>query len=347
MGYLALADGSIFEGKLIGACQERIGEVVFNTNMVGYQESIVDPANYGKIVVMTYPLIGNYGINIEDMAGAKPCLSGLVVRELCEIPSNWRATGNLGDWLKEQNITGIANIDTREIVKILREKGNMQGKICTSLPSKQELASLAEYKEMDMVAKVTCKQLYTLGGQGVRLAVIDYGVSNNILQPLLAQGAQLTVLPASVSAQEVLAGGYKGLILSSGPGNPKNCIKQIKTVGQLIDKLPILGIGLGHQILALASGGDTYKLKCGHGGAQSVKELATGKLYMACQNHNYNIHPERLPKGAKVSFVNWSDKSIEGLEYENGNFSVQFYPYGGAGPNDAEHLFKKFMEMVK
>jgi len=347
MGYLALEDGSIFEGKLIGAAQETMGELVFNTNMTGYQEAIVDPANCGQIVVMTYPLIGNYGINIEDMEGTKPYLAGLVVRELCEIPSNWRATSNLNDYLKEHNIVGIADVDTREIIRIIREKGNLCGKICADLPTAQEIADISKHKEIGLVEKVTCSAPYTLGGQGVKLAVIDYGVSNNILQPLIELEAQLTIFPATISAQEILNGGYSGLILSSGPGNPKDCTEQINTIKQLFGKLPIFGIGLGHQVLALACGGDTYKLKCGHGGAQSVKELATGKLFMASQNHNYNVHPEHLPKGAKVSFLNWNDKTIEGLKYKNGSFSVQFYPCGGAGPNDAAFLFEKFIGITK
>ncbi len=345
MGYLALADGSIFKGKLIGAKADSVGELVFNTNMTGYQEVLVDPANYGQIIVMAYPLIGNYGINKEDMAELQLYTAGIVVREICDIPSNWRATSNLEDYLAEHNITGISGIDTREIVKIIRERGNMYGKICSKLPTQQEIVHLAKSSVKNAVAKVTCKQPYSLGNGAINLAVIDYGTSQNILQGLLKLDTKLDIYPAWVTVGTILQGGYSGVVLSSGPGNPKDCIDEIKTIKQLIGKLPLFGIGLGHQLLALAYGGDTYKLKCGHGGAQSVKELSSGKLYITSQNHNYNTSPDRLPLDAKVSFINLNDQTIEGLEYNNGNFGVQFYP-SGAGPNDADFLFERFIRIV-
>lgn len=346
MGYLVLADGSIFKGNLIGAKTDSVGELVFNTNMTGYQEVLVDPANYGQIIVMAYPLIGNYGINKEDMALLQPYPSAIVVREICDIPSNWRATSNLEDYLVEHNITGISGVDTREIVKIIREKGNMHAKICTELPKPQEMNLFVESRIKDAVAKVTCKAPYSLGSGNISLAVIDYGLNQNIIQSLLRLGTKLDIYPAWVTARTIMQGNYSGVVLSSGPGNPKDCADEIKTIKELVGNLPLFGIGLGHQLLALACGGDTYKLKCGHGGAQSVKELSSGKLYITSQNHNYNISSDCLPFDAKVSFVNLNDQTIEGLKYSNGNFSVQFYPSGGAGPNDADFLFERFIRIV-
>jgi carbamoyl-phosphate synthase small subunit len=348
MGYLTLEDGSSFKGRLIGAGNKAIGELVFNTNMVGYQDVLTDPAGYGQIAVMTYPLIGNYGINDNDMRGLIPYLNGIVVRELCDIPSNWRATGNLNDYLIRHNITGISDIDTRALTAIIRKKGNLRGIITQNPPTEEELAELKAFKIPGAVEKVTCQAPYSMGEQtGIKVAVIDYGLNHNIFQPLLKRGLSVSVFPAGVSAERVLQGNFAGVILSGGPGDPKECAEEIAVIREIAGKLPIMAIGLGHLLLTLALGGDTKRLACSHCGSQPVKDTQSGRMYTTAQSHAYTVCADTLPAGARVSFINWNDRSVEGLEYENGDFGVQFYPQAGEDFTDTAFLIDKFTGRLK
>ena len=347
MAYLTLENGKTFKGKLIGSKTSAIGEVVFNTGMTGYQETITDPSYYGQIVTMTYPLIGNYGVNIEDLESAFPQVKAFVVRELCEIPSNWRSIGTLDDYLKTHNITGIQGVDTRELTRIIRENGTMRGIISEEEPTSAELEEMKNYQIKDAMASVSCKEKYTIEVNNYNVAVIDYGLKRNILKHLKDRGLNLTVFPLDVKAETILNGGFDGVMLTNGPGDPKDNPEVIENLRNMLGKIPIFGICMGHQILALANGGNTKKLKYGHRGANHpVKDLINNKMYITSQNHGYVVEEESLPEGAKVTFVNWNDKTVEGVSYNNNSFSVQFHPEASAGPNDAGYLFDNFMELM-
>ena len=349
--FLILSDGTVFEGTSIGAEKEVISEIVFNTSMTGYLEVLTDPSYAGQAVVMTYPLIGNYGICQKDMESEKPWPDGFIVRELSRVPSNFRSEYSIQNFLKKNNIPGIEGIDTRALTKILREKGTMNGMITTNENYNLDeiLPKLKEYTTGKVVEKVTCEESYVLPGDGFKVALMDFGAKKNIARSLNNRGCEVTVYPAFTTAEEILAGNPDGIMLSNGPGDPKECESIIKEIKKLYDSdVPIFAICLGHQLMALATGADTHKMKYGHRGANHpVKDLKTGKVYISSQNHGYVVDTidEKI---AKPAFINVNDKTNEGLEYVGKNiFTVQFHPEACAGPKDSDYLFDRFMEMMK
>lgn len=351
--FLILEDGHVFTGTSIGASGEVISEIVFNTSMTGYLEVLTDPSYAGQAVTMTYPLIGNYGICSSDMESKRPWVDGLIVRELSRLPSNFRSETTIQQFLTEHGIPGIAGIDTRALTRILRESGTMNGMITTeedfSLP--EVLPRIKSYRAGRVVERVTCQEAYTLPGEGFRVALLDLGAKQNISRSLHQRGCQVTVYPAATSAQEILSVHPDGIMLSNGPGDPKECvsiIEEIKTLYQT--DIPIFAICLGHQLLALATGADTYKLKYGHrGGNHPVRDLETGNVYISSQNHGYAVDAKSLnPSVAVPAFENVNDRTNEGLRYVGKNiFTVQFHPEACPGPQDSGYLFDRFLKMME
>lgn len=351
--FLILSDGNVFEGTSIGAEREVISEIVFNTSMTGYLEVLTDPSYAGQAVVMTYPLIGNYGICHADEESGRPWPDGFIVRELSRVPSNFRSEDSIQNFLKENNIPGIEGIDTRALTKILREKGTMNGMITTNENYNLDeiLPKLKEYTTGKVVEKVTCEEKYVLPGDGFKVALMDFGAKRNIARALNKRGCEVTVYPALTTAEEILAANPDGIMLSNGPGDPKECVSIIKEIKKLYDSdVPVFAICLGHQLMALATGADTHKMKYGHRGANHpVKDLQTGKVYISSQNHGYVVDMDTLDdKIARPAFINVNDKTNEGLEYVGKNiFTVQFHPEACAGPKDSDYLFDRFMNMMK
>lgn len=351
--FLILSDGNVFEGTSIGAEREVISEIVFNTSMTGYLEVLTDPSYAGQAVVMTYPLIGNYGICHADEESGRPWPDGFIVRELSRVPSNFRSEDSIQNFLKENNIPGIAGIDTRALTKILREKGTMNGMITTNENYNLDeiLPKLKEYTTGKVVEKVTCEEKYVLPGDGFKVALMDFGAKRNIARSLNKRGCEVTVYPALTTAEEILAANPDGIMLSNGPGDPKECVSIINEIKKLYDSdVPVFAICLGHQLMALATGADTHKMKYGHRGANHpVKDLQTGKVYISSQNHGYVVDMDTLDdKIARPAFINVNDKTNEGLEYVGKNiFTVQFHPEACAGPKDSDYLFDRFMNMMK
>ena len=351
--FLILEDGTVFCGQSIGSTREVISEIVFNTSMTGYLEVLTDPSYAGQAVVMTYPLIGNYGICYEDMESERPWPDGYIVRELSRIPSNFRSQGTIQEFLAKHDIPGIAGIDTRALTKILREKGTMNGMITTNENYNLEevLPRLKAYTTGKVVEKVTCKEKYVLEGNGPKVALMDFGAKRNIARNLNKRGCQVTVYPALTSAEEILADHPDGIMLSNGPGDPKECTSIIKEIKKLYDsEVPIFAICLGHQLMALANGADTYKMKYGHrGGNHPVKDLKTGRVYISSQNHGYVVNTDTLdPSVAIPAFTNVNDGTNEGLAYTGKNiFTVQFHPEACPGPQDSGYLFDRFMNMME
>jgi carbamoyl-phosphate synthase small subunit len=353
--FLALEDGTVFQGESFGAIGIKQGEVVFNTSMVGYQEILTDPSYCGQIVVMTYPLIGNYGINPEDMESAGPQVSGFVIRELCNMPSNFRSRRILEEFLKEHNIIGIQGIDTRALTRRLRNFGTMGGVITTDEIKREKLVELAQKASVlsgeDLPAQVSTKEPYTIArGQERTVVVIDFGVKRNIIRWLVKLGCTVTVVPAKTSAEEILKYHPDGIMLSNGPGDPKGVFYAVETIKKLLGKKPILGISLGHQLLGLALGADTYKLPFGHRGENHpVKDLSTGRVYITSQNHGFAIKPETVKTSvAEVSHLNLNDGTIEGLICKSiPAFSIQYCPEAFPGSNDTELMFLYFFDMIK
>ena len=351
--FLILEDGTVFSGQSIGSTREVISEIVFNTSMTGYLEVLTDPSYAGQAVVMTYPLIGNYGICYEDMESERPWPDGYIVRELSRIPSNFRSQGTIQEFLAKHDIPGIAGIDTRALTKILREKGTMNGMITTNENYNLEevLPRLKAYTTGKVVEKVTCKEKYVLEGNGPKVALMDFGAKRNIARNLNKRGCQVTVYPALTSAEEILADHPDGIMLSNGPGDPKECTSIIKEIKKLYDsEVPIFAICLGHQLMALANGADTYKMKYGHrGGNHPVKDLKTGRVYISSQNHGYVVNTATLdPSVAVPAFTNVNDGTNEGLAYTGKNiFTVQFHPEACPGPQDSGYLFDRFMNMME
>ncbi len=383
--FLILEDGAVFQGKAIGACREVISEIVFNTSMAGYLEILTDPSYAGQAVCMTYPLIGNYGICTEDMESAMPWLDGFIVRELSRKPSNFRSDMDIRDFLVKHNIPGIEGIDTRALTKRLRDRGTMNGMITVdeSYDLQSVLARLKEYRVTGVVDRVTCQKKYTvsgirhldengpvsgsdigrtdgkkapslirrLNGAGKRVALLDFGEKKNIIRSLQKRGCDVTVYPAFTKAEEILEEKLDGIMLSNGPGDPKECGEAIKEIKKLYEAdVPIFAICLGHQLMALATGADTYKLKYGHrGGNHPVKDLETGRVYISSQNHGYAVDAEHMDRKIAVpAFVNVNDGTNEGLAYQGKNiFTVQFHPEACPGPQDSGYLFDRFISMME
>lgn len=382
--FFILEDGTVFEGTHIGAEKEIISEIVFNTSMAGYLEVLTDPSYAGQAVCMTYPLIGNYGVCMEDMESRQPWPDGFIVRELSRIPSNFRCDKTIQEFLTENGVPGIAGIDTRALTKILREKGTMNGMITTdeNYDLQSILPRLKAYTTGKVVEKVTCESKYTvkgsqtleengpisgsavytdekekkptlvreLNGKNKKVALLDLGTKKNIAQSLAQHGCDVTVYPALTSAEEILADQPDGIMLSNGPGDPKECESVIREIKKLYDSdVPIFAICLGHQLMALATGADTFKMKYGHrGGNHPVKDLKTGRVYITSQNHGYVVDMDRLdPKVATPAFVNVNDGTCEGLSYTGKNiFTVQYHPEACPGPQDSAYLFDRFIDMM-
>lgn len=354
--YLLLANGQIFEGKSFGLEGTTIGEIVFTTTMTGYQETLTDPSYYGQIAVQTFPLIGNYGINGEDFESDKCHMKGYIVREYCEKPSNFRAEKTIDAFLKEQKVIGLYDIDTRALTRSLREWGVMNGMITTEdvYANKEKfLQDIKAFAITDAVKAVTCseKTYHTVKDGQFNVVLLDFGYKRNILRKLMDVGCNVTVVPAFTSPEEILALKPDGIMLSNGPGNPEENHTIIQNLKVLIkSNVPIFGICLGHQLIALANGAKTYKLKYGHHGAnQPVKDTALGKVYVTSQNHNYAVDAKTLPEGVGfISHYNVNDKSCEGISYlQNPVFTVQFHPEACSGPRDTSCLFTKFTDMMK
>ena len=349
--YLILENGEKFEGRSFGAEKETIGEVVFTTAMTGYLETLTDPSYYGQIVVQTFPLIGNYGEIDEDFESDRLYLSGYVVRDLCDAPSNFRSEGKVGDMLARFGIPGICGVDTRKLTRIVREHGVMNGAIVYGEVTPELEEKIKTFRIKNAVANASCTKPYHVREKGSRLKVtlIDYGEKLNIARELAHRGCDVTVVPHSFSAKEILAAGPDGIMLSNGPGDPSENKFEIEQLAELSRSgVTMFGICLGHQLLALANGARTYKLKYGHRGAnQPVKELATGRVYITSQNHGYAVDNDSVPEGARVSFVNANDGTCEGVEYEGGNCSVQFHPEACGGPLDTRFLFDKFIARME
>ncbi len=352
--FLILEDGTVFEGTHIGARREIISEIVFNTSMAGYLEMLTDPSYAGQAVCMTYPLIGNYGICTEDMESRKPWCDGFIVRELSRLPSNFRCDMTIQQFLEDNGVPGIAGIDTRALTRILREKGTMNGMITTDEAYDLDtiIPKLKAYTTGKVVERVTCGEKYTLQGEkGLKVALLDLGTKDNIARSLAARGCDVTVYPATTTAAEILADQPDGIMLSNGPGDPKECTIIIEEIRKLYESdVPIFAICLGHQLMALATGADTFKMKYGHrGGNHPVKDLSTGRVYISSQNHGYVVDMDKLdPKVAVPAFVNVNDGTNEGLSYTGKNiFTVQFHPEACPGPQDSGFLFDRFIEMIK
>lgn len=353
--YLLLSDGTIFEGLSMGATGTTIGEVVFTTGMTAYEETLTDPSYYGQVITQTFPLIGNYGVNDEDIESAKVYAKGYIVREKCTQPSNFRCNHDLEWFLKKQGVIGIYHIDTRALTRRIREHGVMNGMITTEDVYANKAAFLEQvnaFEIHDAIGSVTIAEpkVYPCENQRFRVALYDFGYKRNIRRSLLARGCEVTILPASTPASKVAEMGFDGVMLSNGPGDPAQAvdvIAQMKALCKL--NLPIFGICLGHQLLALAHGAKTAKLKYGHRGAnQPVVDLDSGLTYVTSQNHGYEVLGDTLPQGTgRVSHINANDKSCEGVEYGDHIFTVQFHPEACGGPTDTSVLFDRFIAMME
>ncbi len=350
--YLILEDGHVFTGTSIGSKKEVISEIVFNTSMTGYLEVLTDPSYAGQAVCMTYPLIGNYGICYEDAESLRPWPDGYIVRELSRTASNFRKEDSIQNFLKRFDIPGIAGIDTRALTRILREKGTMNGMITTdeNYDLDSIIPRLKEYTTGKVVEKVTCSEKTVLKGNGKRVALLDLGAKNNIARSLQERGCQVTIYPSNTTAEEILGDQPDGIMLSNGPGDPKECTQVIEEIRKLYESdVPIFAICLGHQLMALATGADTHKMKYGHrGGNHPVKDLETGRVYISSQNHGYVVDTDTLdPNVAVPAFVNVNDQTNEGLKYTGKNiFTVQFHPEACPGPQDSGYLFDRFIKMM-
>lgn len=350
--FLILEDGTVFTGTSIGSTRDMISEIVFNTSMTGYLEVLTDPSYAGQAVTMTYPLIGNYGIT-PDMESKKAWPDGYIVRELSRMPSNFRSQGTIQEFLEKQDIPGIAGIDTRALTKILREKGTMNGMITTNedYDIDEVITRLKAYIVGDVVSEVSCNEPYVLEGNGPKVALMDFGAKNNIARSLSRRGCKVTVYLAHTSAEDIIKADPDGIMLSNGPGDPETCVSIIQEIKKLYNSdIPIFAICLGHQLMALANGAKTYKLKYGHrGGNHPVKDLSSNRVYISSQNHGYAVDASTMdPSIAKEAFVNVNDGTNEGLSYEGKNiFTVQFHPEACPGPQDSGYLFDRFMDMMK
>lgn len=346
-GKLILQDGTIFEGNAFGYLKDSIGEVVFNTSMIGYGEVLTDPSYYGQIVTMTYPLIGNYGINLEDVESKGVHVKGFIVREKSDNPNNFRCEMDLDTYLKQNKVIGLEGIDTRALTKILRNNGTMKGIITLESASLEDVAAkLDSFSNTTAVKTVTRKEVEHINGDGPKVAVMDFGVKQNILRSFAKRGCDITVFPANSKPEEVLSINPDLIFLSNGPGDPEDLEDVIENIKELVGKKPIVGICLGHQLLALALGGQTSKLKFGHrGGNHPVKDLEQNKVFITSQNHGYYV--SQMPESMKVTHVNLNDNTVEGMRHTQlPIYSVQYHPEACPGPQDNDYIFDKFLELV-
>ncbi|MCX7951021.1 MAG: glutamine-hydrolyzing carbamoyl-phosphate synthase small subunit [Clostridiales bacterium] len=344
---LILENGIEFTGNAFGYLNETVGEVVFNTGMTGYQELLTDPSYYGQIVVMTYPLIGNYGVNFDDIESSSPKVKGFVVRELCQNPSNFRCNKDLNTYLIENKIIGLEGIDTRELTKILRSSGTMKGIIAIDNLTKDEISTrLKNFSNKDAVYRVSTKEKYQVDGNGKHVAVIDFGIKQNILRSFIKRGCKLTVFPANVTAKEILDVNPDLVFLSNGPGDPEDLTYVIDNIKRIIGIKPIVGICLGHQLLALSLGGKTQKLKFGHRGYNHpVKDLGKNKVYITSQNHGYYV--SQIPNDVIVTHISMNDETVEGMRHKIlPIYSVQFHPEACPGPKDNDYIFDEFLSLA-
>lgn len=346
-GKLILQDGTIFEGNAFGYLKDSIGEVVFNTSMIGYGEVLTDPSYYGQIVTMTYPLIGNYGINLEDVESKGVHVKGFIVREKSDNPNNFRCEMDLDTYLKQNKVIGLEGIDTRALTKILRNNGTMKGIITLESASLEDVAAkLDSFSNTTAVKTVTRKEVEHINGDGPKVAVMDFGVKQNILRSFAKRGCDVTVFPANTKPEEVLSINPDLIFLSNGPGDPEDLDDVIENIKELVGKKPIVGICLGHQLLALALDGQTSKLKFGHrGGNHPVKDLEQNKVFITSQNHGYYV--SQMPENMKVTHVNLNDNTVEGMRHTQlPIYSVQYHPEACPGPQDNDYIFDKFLELV-
>lgn len=341
---LILENGMVFEGRAFGYLAETVGEVVFNTGMTGYQEVLTDPSYYGQIVTMTYPLIGNYGLNLEDMESDSPKVKGFIVREACEYPNNFRCEMKLDDYLKSYKIMALEQIDTRALTKVLRNSGTMKGIITLEKLSDAYIKNkLSAFSNVDAVKNVTTKSRYTIEGKGKHVAVLDFGIKSNILRCFEDRGCRLTVFPADTDYKDILNINPDLIFLSNGPGDPEDLPLVIENIKKLIGKKPIVGICLGHQLLALALGGKTGKLKFGHRACNHpVKDLEENRVYITLHNHGYYV--KELPQDVEATHISMNDGTIEGMRHKSlPVYSVQFHPEACPGPRDVNGIFDKFL----
>ena len=348
--YICLANGDIFEGKSFGAKGEVTGELVFTTGMGGYIETLTDPSYFGQIVMQTFPLIGNYGFIDDDMECEKSAVKAYIVREYCDAPSNFRCGKTLEQYLTENNIVGVHDVDTREITKTIREYGVMNAVITTN-PSTVDMDKLKAYKVENAVKSVSSQKPYMSGSDEHKFNVvlIDYGTKKNIVCELNKRGCNVAVVPYNTKAEDILSLDPDGIMLSNGPGDPEENVEAIEELKKLVGKKPIFAICLGHQLLALSQGAETSKLKYGHRGVnQPVKNLETGRTYISSQNHGYAVENDTVEKtGGKISYINANDSTCEGIDYpEKKAFSVQFHPEACSGPHDTRFIFDKFIAMM-
>lgn len=379
---LALEDGTVFEGEAFGATATITGEVCFNTGMTGYQEVLTDPSYHGQIVTMTAPQIGNTGVNAHDDQSARPWVSGFVTRDLTETPSSWRATGTLSDYLVHHKIPGISDIDTRRLTRHIRDRGAMRGALSTESTSLDELVDIARSSPsmvgLDLAKEVSTATEYTWGvddllaraeagyaagrehspatralladreGSRRSIAAFDFGIKQNILDLLVSSGFDVTVVPAHTTAERIVEGGFEGVFLSNGPGDPEPVTYAIETVSALLGRVPVFGICLGHQILGLALGAKTFKLPFGHRGSNHpVRHIGHDRIEITCQNHGFAVDPASLATTrATLSHINLNDETVEGLEVPGVCYSVQYHPESGPGPHDSRYLFSAFHDLI-
>jgi carbamoyl-phosphate synthase small subunit len=353
---LVLEDGRSFSGRSFGAVGEVFGEMVFNTSMTGYQEILTDPSYAGQIICMTYPLIGNYGVNPEDVESRRPWAEGFVVKEASRIYSNWRATGSLQDYLDSNGIVGIEKIDTRALVRHIRDKGAMRAGISTKDTDpksflKRVLGS-PDMKGRELATTVSVEGVYdhpVSGHEKYHIVAFDFGVKTNSLREFAKRGCRISVVPAGTSAEEVLALKPDGIFLSNGPGDPASMSRVVEEIRSLAaSQVPMFGICLGHQLIGQAFGGSTFKMKFGHrGGNQPIKDLTTGKVEITSHNHGFAVDPDSLPAEIEVTHINLNDNTVAGLRHKSlPVFSVQYHPESAPGPHDSEYLFRRFIELM-
>lgn len=352
--YLVLEDGTIFEGMAFGGTAESVGEVIFTTGMTGYQEFISDPSNCAQILTLTYPLIGNYGINPEDFEAMVITLAGVVVRDWEEHPSNFRSQRTFGELMTERNVPGISGIDTRKLTKILRTHGSLRGKL-TAAGETPDFDKIIEDLQnwalpQDEVSRVSTMRPYPSPGRGSRVVLMDFGMKHGILRELNKRDCDVSVVPYHTTAEEIMAMQPDGVMLSNGPGNPTDIPEVIETVRKLIPQVPIFGVCLGHQLISLASGATSFKLKFGHRGANHpVKDLTTGRTELTSQNHGYAIDLKSLENtDLELTHIALNDDTVEGVRHKKYPvFCVQFHPEGSAGPEDSVHLFDQFIDIMQ